>query len=44
MVITILRTDLEVIKQKMRKNHLGEITGYGLVILPKKGQPPLRSD
>lgn len=30
------RVDLEVIKQKMRKNHLGEITGYGLVILPKK--------
>jgi hypothetical protein len=30
------RIDLEVIKRKMRKNHLGEITGYGLVILPKK--------
>ena len=30
------RIDLEVIKQKMRKNNLGEITGYGLVILPKK--------
>jgi len=30
------RIDLEVIKQKMRKNHLEEITGYGLVILPKK--------
>jgi hypothetical protein len=30
------RIDLEIIKNKMRKNHLGEITGYGLVILPKK--------
>jgi hypothetical protein len=30
------RIDLEIIKSKMRKNHLGEITGYGLVVLPKK--------
>ncbi len=30
------RIDLDIIKGKMRKNHLGEITGYGLVILPKK--------
>ncbi len=30
------RIDIEMIKQKMRKNHLGEIAGYGLVILPKK--------
>ncbi len=30
------RINLEVIKDKMRKNHLGEVTGYGLVVLPKK--------
>jgi hypothetical protein len=30
------RIDLEIIKDKMRKNHLGEITGYGLVVLPRK--------
>ncbi len=30
------RVDMDIIKDKMRKNHLGEITGYGLVILPKK--------
>jgi len=29
------RVDLNIIKSKMRKNHLGEITGYGLVTLPK---------
>jgi len=29
------RVDLDIIKSKMRKNHLGEITGYGLVTLPK---------
>jgi len=30
------RIDLEIIKQKMRKDHLGEVKGYGLVVLPKK--------
>jgi len=30
------RISLDVIQQKMRKNNLGEVTGYGLVILPKK--------
>lgn len=30
------RVDLDIIKSKMRKNHLGEVTGYGLIILPKK--------
>ena len=30
------RIDLNVIKQKMRKDSFGEIAGYGLVILPKK--------
>jgi hypothetical protein len=30
------RIDLEIIKSKMRKNSFGEITGYGLVVLPKK--------
>jgi hypothetical protein len=30
------RVSLEVIKNKMRKNHLGKISGFGLVILPKK--------
>lgn len=30
------RVDLEIIKSKMRKNHLGEIDGHGLVVLPKK--------
>jgi hypothetical protein len=29
------RIDLDIIKDKMRKNHLGEVTDYGLVILPK---------
>ena len=29
------RVSLDVIKDKMRKNHLGEVTGYGLVVLPK---------
>jgi len=29
------RIDLNIIKAKMRKNYLGEITGYGLVVLPK---------
>lgn len=29
------RIDLDIIKSKMRKNHLGEVMGYGLVILPK---------
>ncbi len=27
---------IEILKEKMRKNHLGEISGYGLVVLPKK--------
>jgi hypothetical protein len=30
------RIDINVIKQKMRKDHLGRISGYGLVVLPKK--------
>ena len=30
------KVDIEIIKSKMRKNYLGEITGYGLVVLPKK--------
>jgi hypothetical protein len=30
------RVSLEVIKDKMRKNHLGKVSGFGLVILPKK--------
>ncbi len=29
------KIDLSVIKEKMRKNHLGEVMGYGLVLLPK---------
>jgi Protein of unknown function (DUF3800) len=29
------RIDLNIIKSKMRKNHLGEVMGYGLVLLPK---------
>ena len=29
------RVDLNIIKSKMRKNNIGEITGYGLVTLPK---------
>lgn len=29
------RVDWNIIKSKMRKNHLGEIIGYGLVTLPK---------
>lgn len=29
------RIDLDIIKQKMRKNYLGEVTGHGLIILPK---------
>ena len=31
-----LQIDLDIIKQKMRKNHLGEVNGYGLVALPAK--------
>lgn len=34
------RFDIEIIKSKMRKNHLGEITGYGLVMLPKNKASP----
>ena len=30
------RIDFDIIKQKMRKDNSGEVTGYGLVILPKK--------
>jgi hypothetical protein len=30
------RVSLDIIKQKMRKNNLGEVMGYGLVVLPKK--------
>ena len=30
------RIDLNVIEQKMRKNNFGEISDYGLVVLPKK--------
>lgn len=30
------RISLDVIKQKMRKDNLGEVMGYGLVVLPKK--------
>lgn len=30
------RINTDIIKSKMRKNHLGDINGYGLVILPKK--------
>lgn len=30
------RISLDTIKAKMRKNHLGEVNGYGLVVLPKK--------
>ncbi|MES2663549.1 MAG: DUF3800 domain-containing protein [Pseudomonadota bacterium] len=30
------KVDFEIIKNKMRKNHLGEVTEYGLVVLPKK--------
>jgi hypothetical protein len=30
------RINTEIIKSKMRKNSLGEVTGYGLVVLPKK--------
>lgn len=30
------RVDFTIIKQKMRKNNVGDIAGYGLVILPKK--------
>jgi hypothetical protein len=30
------RIDLDIIKSKMRKNSMGEITGFGLVVLPKK--------
>jgi hypothetical protein len=29
------RIDLNIIKSKMRKNNIGEVTGYGLVVLPK---------
>lgn len=29
------RIDINIIKDKMRNNHMGEITGYGLVVLPK---------
>jgi Protein of unknown function (DUF3800) len=29
------KIDLDIIKSKMRKNHLGEVMGYGLVLLPK---------
>ncbi len=30
------RINIDVIKQKMRKDEFGEVSGYGLVILPKK--------
>ena len=30
------RIELDIIKSKMRKNEIGEVDGYGLVILPKK--------
>jgi hypothetical protein len=30
------KIDIDVIKDKMRKNSLGDVTGYGLVVLPKK--------
>ena len=30
------RIDIDVIKQKMRKDRSGEVLGYGLVILQKK--------
>lgn len=30
------RIDVDVIKQKMRKDGFGDVAGYGLVILPKK--------
>lgn len=30
------RLNTEMIKSKMRTNHLGEVTGYGLIVLPKK--------
>jgi hypothetical protein len=29
------RVDISIIKNKMRKNHFGEVLGYGLVLLPK---------
>lgn len=30
------RINIDIIKQKMRKDSFGEVAGYGLVILPKK--------
>lgn len=30
------RIDIEMLKRKMRKNSRGDVTGYGLVVLPKK--------
>ncbi len=30
------RIDVQMLKSKMRKNRLGDVDGYGLVVLPKK--------